>query len=71
MKGLTLVGAIVLVLGLLSFVVHTFTRYVDIFFTAMDKSLFFMLGGVLLLGGGWLLERNRRRWIGEWGGGAR
>ncbi len=58
-------------LGLLSFVVHTFTRYVDIFFTAMDKSLFFMLGGVLLLGGGWLLERNRRRWIGEWGGGAR
>lgn len=57
-------------LGLIIFVIHTITRYVDLFFTAMNKSLFFMLGGVLLIGGGWLLERNRRRWVGEIGGGS-
>lgn len=55
-------------LGLLVFVVHVLTRYFDLFFSAMDKSLFFLLGGVLLLGGGWLLERNRRRWMRDWGG---
>lgn len=55
-------------LGLVAFVVHILTRYFDLFFDAMDKSLFFILGGILLLGGGWLLERNRRRWIGDWGG---
>ena len=55
-------------LGLLVFVLHVLTRYFDLFFSAMDKSLFFLLGGVLLLGGGWLLERNRRRWMREWGG---
>jgi len=57
-------------LGLVVFVVHLLTRYLDLFFDAMDKSLFFILGGVLLLGGGWLLERNRRRWIGDMGGGS-
>jgi uncharacterized membrane protein len=55
-------------LGLLVFVLHVLTRYFDLFFSAMDKSLFFLLGGVLLLGGGWLLERNRRRWMRNWGG---
>lgn len=55
-------------LGLAAFLVHILTRYFDLFFSAMDKSLFFVLGGILLLGGGWLLERNRRRWMEDWGG---
>ncbi len=55
-------------LGLVIFVVHMLTRYVDLFFKAMDRSLFFILGGILLLGGGWLLERNRRRWLRDAGG---
>jgi uncharacterized membrane protein len=55
-------------LGLLAFLVHVLTRYFDLFFTAMDKSFFFILGGLMLLGGGWLLERNRRRWMRDWGG---
>lgn len=55
-------------LGLISFVIHLITRYFDLFFSAMDRSLFFILGGVLLLVGGWFLERNRRRWVGDWGG---
>lgn len=55
-------------LGLAIFVIHILTRYFDLFFSAMNKSLFFVVGGVLLLGGGWLLERNRRRWMRDWGG---
>jgi uncharacterized membrane protein len=55
-------------LGLAVFMLHVLTRYFDLFFSAMDRSLFFVLGGVLLLGGGWLLERNRRRWMSAWGG---
>lgn len=55
-------------LGLIIFVIHVLTRYFDLFFSAMNKSVFFMVGGVLLLGGGWLLERNRRRWVGGMGG---
>lgn len=54
-------------MGVAIFVIHMITRYFDLFFDALDKSVFFIFGGVLLLGGGWLLERNRRRWIGEWG----
>lgn len=54
-------------LGVVIFIIHMITRYFDLFFDALDKSVFFIFGGALLLGGGWLLERNRRRWIGEWG----
>lgn len=55
-------------LGLAIFVVQVLTRYVDLFFKALDRSLFFIVGGILLLGGGWLLERNRRRWLRDAGG---
>ncbi len=55
-------------IGLAAFLIHVLTRYFDLFFPAMNRSLFFILGGVLLLGGGWLLERNRRRWMRDWGG---
>jgi uncharacterized membrane protein len=55
-------------LGLFSFVVFVLTRYFDLFFSAMNRSLFFIFGGVLLLAGGYFLERNRRRWIESWGG---
>jgi uncharacterized membrane protein len=55
-------------LSLVAFVIHLITRYFDLFFQALDKSLFFVLGGLLLIGGGLLLERNRRRWMEDWGG---
>jgi uncharacterized membrane protein len=54
--------------GLGAFIIHMLTRYFDLFFSAMNKSLFFVVGGILLLLGGWLLERNRRRWMRDWGG---
>lgn len=55
-------------LGLIAFLIHLVTRYFDIFFTAMDRSFFFIFGGLLLLVGGWFLERSRRRWVESMGG---
>lgn len=55
-------------LGLIGFALQMITRYFDLFFSAMNRSFFFIFGGVLLLVGGWILERNRRRWVGDWGG---
>ncbi|SMB27570.1 putative Membrane protein-like protein [Sterolibacterium denitrificans] len=42
------------------FSVWVLARYFDTFWTLMDRSLFFMAGGILLLaGGGWLEHRRR------------
>lgn len=42
------------------FSVWILARYFDTFWTLLDRSLFFMIGGVLLLAGGGWLERRRR-----------
>lgn len=47
-------------LGLLAFVAQVITRYFDFFYSLLERSLFFMVGGAILLGGGMLLERWRR-----------
>jgi len=47
--------------GLGWFGLGLFSRYVDLGFELMDKSLFFVFGGLLLIGVGWVLERQRRR----------
>ncbi len=36
-------------------------RYIDTFWTLLNRSFFFMGGGVILLAGGYALERQRRR----------
>jgi uncharacterized membrane protein len=38
-------------------------RYFDMFFSTMDRSLFFVVGGFILLCAGSLAERNRRKLI--------
>lgn len=48
-------------IGLLIFVLQVITRYFDMFYSMLDRSFFFLIGGVLLLSGGWILERWRRR----------
>jgi uncharacterized membrane protein len=48
-------------LGIAYFALDVISRYVDLAWGMLDTSLFFMLGGVLLLGGGFILERARRR----------
>lgn len=42
------------------FAVWVLARYFDTFWSLLDRSLFFMAGGVLLLAGGGWLERRRR-----------
>lgn len=56
-------------LGLLFFVVDVVTRYFDLFFDMLDRSLFFIVGGLLLIAGGWLLERQRRHMVARARGG--
>ncbi|MFO7172013.1 MAG: DUF2157 domain-containing protein [Bacillota bacterium] len=56
-------------LALVAFVAQVLARYFDLFWQVLDRSLFFMAGGVLLLAVGSVLERSRRRWLREWQGG--
>lgn len=39
--------------------------YVNFAWEFLDKSLFFLIGGVLLLGVSFVLERQRRKWVSE------
>ena len=52
-------------IGIVFFVLDVIARYFDFFWDMLPKSLFFMAGGLLLLVGGTLLERNRRKIIRE------
>jgi uncharacterized membrane protein len=46
--------------GLAWFAIGLFALYVDFGWDRLDRSLFFTVGGLLLLAGGWALERQRR-----------
>lgn len=48
-------------LGLLFFAVDVVTRYFDLLWSLLDRSVFFVGAGLLLLVAGGLLERGRRR----------
>ena len=48
-------------IGLLFFALDVIARYFDFFWELLPRSLFFVLGGLLLLFGGVLLERKRRK----------
>ena len=45
------------------FAIAVFCRYFDTFYQMLDRSLFFLLGGAVLLVGGYLLEQQRRTLI--------
>ena len=47
--------------GLGWFAIGIFALYIDFGWDRLDRSLFFTVGGLLLLAGGWALERQRRR----------
>lgn len=46
--------------GFLFFALGLITRYFDSFWSLLDRSLFFVAGGLLLLAGAWFLEGQRR-----------
>jgi len=52
-------------LAFIFFAITLITRYFDTFWTLMNRSFFFMAGGVLLLGIGYVLERQRRNFTGR------
>ena len=52
-------------ISLLFFVIDVISRYFDFFWKLMPRSVFFMIGGVLLLAGGTFLERSRRKLLME------
>jgi uncharacterized membrane protein len=46
-------------------VIYIICRYFDFFFTMMDRSLFFIVGGVVLMTIGAIAERSRRQLLGS------
>jgi hypothetical protein len=48
-------------IAFLFFGIGFLTLYFDTFWGLLQRSYFFMSAGILLLGGGFLLERNRRK----------
>ena len=47
-------------IGLLFFVLDVTARYFDFFWKLLPRSIFFIVGGLILLAGGMFLERKRR-----------
>jgi uncharacterized membrane protein len=52
-------------LGTLLFLCSTMSAYIKLTWNFMDKSLFFIIGGALLLGLSWLLNRRRNKFFEE------
>jgi uncharacterized membrane protein len=50
-------------LGTVLFLISTMTAYSKLTWDFMDKSLFFIIGGVLLLLLSWVLNNRRRQFI--------
>lgn len=53
-------------LGMIAFNVFIVTEYFNFFWRMLPKSLFFMVGGIVLIAGGALMERQRRKVIYSW-----
>jgi len=51
--------------GFMLFTLGLLSRYVDTFWTLLNRSFFFMAGGAILILGGFFLEKQRRRLTGE------
>jgi uncharacterized membrane protein len=47
--------------GIFWLAVYLMARYFDWFWGLMDRALFFLVGGVILVAGGIVLEKQRRR----------
>lgn len=47
--------------GILYISLYVLARYFDFFWDVFDRSIFFIIGGAILVGGGLFLERQRRR----------
>lgn len=62
-------NAFVVNLAFIFFALGILARYFDTFWSLMNRSLFFMVGGLLLLAGGYFLESRRRAMVSKIGRG--
>ncbi len=56
------------IIGIISFLISTFTVYIQFAWETLNKSLFFLLGGILLFVISFILEKQRRKTEGRVGG---
>jgi uncharacterized membrane protein len=54
-------SAVVANVAIAAFALQVFTRYVDIFWDLLSGSLLFIITGLVVFGGGFFLELNRRK----------
>jgi uncharacterized membrane protein len=59
-------NSIYFTLGIFAFLIFTTTEYFNFFWQMLPKSLFFIVGGLVLIIGGSLLEYQRRKVIRSW-----
>jgi uncharacterized membrane protein len=64
--GYQLKDDIIFTLGLVGFNLYLITEYFNLFWQALPKSLFFMVGGIVLIVGGSMMEYQRRKVIKSW-----
>lgn len=67
--GIAWESAVFLNTSLVFFALNLYTRFYEYFWDAMPKSLFFIIGGAILIGGGVWTERMRRSIVRRFGGG--
>ena len=48
-------------IGLAFFALDVVTRYFELSWDLLDRSIVFIVAGIILLGGGFFLERGRRK----------
>jgi uncharacterized membrane protein len=68
--GIAWENPVVLNTSMVFFAINVYTRFYEYFWPAMPKSLFFIVGGALLIAGGVWAERVRRRIVRRFAGGA-
>lgn len=68
--GIAWESPVVLNTSMVFFAINAYTRFYEYFWPAMPRSLFFIVGGALLIAGGVWAERVRRRIVRRFAGGA-
>ena len=67
--GIAWESPVLLNTSIVFFAINVYTRFYEYFWAAMPKSLFFIVGGALLIAGGVWVERVRRRIVRRFAGG--
>lgn len=67
-SGFQLQNSLYFTLGIIFFNFFVITEYFNFFWKMLPKSLFFIVGGAVLIAGGSIMERKRRKIIQSWQG---